>query len=165
MFLEDEQWIKDWTTFIAWISTQWLGQRYGKVVSPGNCKTGCRTQTLMGFLTQRTARLYQSLELCILSQGWKVGHLSWPFAKNTNKSSFLTTTTYCLFKMCLFPNSIPGKEDEFFVYGGIGLFNAPLNDAWILKVTESQYSWKYGFLNYDHGEIRCWHGACAFENW
>jgi len=64
-----------------------------------------------------------------------------------------------------FKKSIPGKEAEFFIYGGIGLFNSPLNDAWILKVSDSKCSWKYGFLDYDHGEIRCWHGACALENW
>ena len=61
---------------------------------------------------------------------------------------------------------IDGTEDgcySWLVYGGLGLLCAPLNDAWILKVdkkTLSSADWTQMDLEYDHGEVRCWHGSC-----
>merc|ERR1739848_158680 len=47
------------------------------------------------------------------------------------------------------------------MYGGIGMLNAPLNDAWILTINEDlSIQWNPYHLSYDHGEVRAWHGAC-----
>ena len=70
------------------------------------------------------------------------------------------------------PRSVPSfnliqKNDEmakFFMYGGIGMLNTPLNDAWILEVhPDLSISWNPYPLPYDHGPIRAWHGSCYVE--
>ena len=67
---------------------------------------------------------------------------------------------------CMLFFRIDGTEDgcySWLVYGGLGLLCAPLNDAWILKVdkkTLSSADWTQMDLEYDHGEVRCWHGSC-----
>ena len=40
------------------------------------------------------------------------------------------------------------------MYGGIGMLNTPLNDAWILTINEDlSIHWKPYHLSYDHGKI------------
>ena len=53
------------------------------------------------------------------------------------------------------------------VYGGLGQLCAPLNDCWVLDVSEDlnddgispNHTWRELELDYDHGEVRCWHTA------
>ena len=50
------------------------------------------------------------------------------------------------------------KNNSFFVYGGIGMLNTPLNDAWILEVSDGlEVTWTPYPLPYDHGQVRCLH--------
>ena len=49
------------------------------------------------------------------------------------------------------------------VYGGLGQLSAPLNDCWVLEVSDDgispDHAWRELELDYDHGEVRCWHTA------
>ena len=50
------------------------------------------------------------------------------------------------------------ENPSFFIYGGIGMLNTPLNDAWILEISEDlQVKWTPYPLSYDHGQVRCLH--------
>ncbi|KAK7789707.1 hypothetical protein R5R35_012308 [Gryllus longicercus] len=49
------------------------------------------------------------------------------------------------------------------LYGGLNQFNSVLNDCWMMHIgPEGPYdiSWTEVPLPYDHGEPRCFHGAC-----
>ena len=50
---------------------------------------------------------------------------------------------------------------SFFVYGGIGMLNTPLNDAWILEISDYglEVTWTPYTLAYDHGQVRCLHAG------
>ena len=50
---------------------------------------------------------------------------------------------------------------SFFVYGGIGMLNTPLNDAWILEISDYglEVTWTPYTLAYDHGHVRCLHAG------
>lgn len=51
-----------------------------------------------------------------------------------------------------------GNSNKLFLYGGIGMLNTPLNDAWILTISENQeVNWSLYELPYDHGAVRCLH--------
>ena len=50
------------------------------------------------------------------------------------------------------------------VYGGLGQLCAPLNDCWILDIQEDDHHWWELELDYDHGEVRCWHSAAVTQN-
>ena len=47
------------------------------------------------------------------------------------------------------------------MYGGIGMLNTPLNDAWILEILEDglELRWTPYTLPYDHGQVRCLHAG------
>ena len=54
------------------------------------------------------------------------------------------------------------------VYGGLGQLCAPLSDCWVLRVGEGGggaeggvADWAELELDYDHGEVRCWHTAAV----
>ena len=49
------------------------------------------------------------------------------------------------------------------VYGGLGQLCAPLNDCWILHIHEDDHHWREMELEYDHGEVRCWHSAAVTQ--
>ena len=56
-------------------------------------------------------------------------------------------------------------EGKFFLYGGIGMLNSPLNDAWILRITSDlQAIWIPYPLDYDHGFGRCLHSSLYFQS-
>lgn len=61
---------------------------------------------------------------------------------------------------------LKGKKNTFMLYGGIGMLNTPLNDAWLLEINEAtgHASWTFYPLKYDHGPVRCWHSACCLKN-
>ena len=60
---------------------------------------------------------------------------------------------------------IKNTRSSYFVFGGIGMLNTPLNDAWILEVTDDLIAtWKPFPLKYDHGEVRCLHGSCCLTD-
>ena len=57
------------------------------------------------------------------------------------------------------PRSVPSftrikcRKNSFFMYGGIGMLNAPLSDAWILTINEDlSIQWNPYHLSYDHGK-------------
>ena len=56
------------------------------------------------------------------------------------------------------------------VYGGLGQLCAPLSDCWVLQVGGAEAGaegeggvayWAELELDYDHGEVRCWHTAAV----
>ena len=60
------------------------------------------------------------------------------------------------------------------VYGGLGQLCAPLSDCWVLRVGKGgaegeggaegaggTADWAELELDYDHGEVRCWHTAAV----
>lgn len=49
------------------------------------------------------------------------------------------------------------------VYGGLGQLCAPLNDCWILNLCQDDHYWRELELEYDHGEVRCWHSAAVTQ--
>ena len=53
------------------------------------------------------------------------------------------------------------NKASFFVYGGIGMLNTPLNDAWILEISDYglEVTWTPYTLAYDHGQVRCLHAG------
>ena len=55
-------------------------------------------------------------------------------------------------------------NQKFFLYGGIGMMDTPLNDAWILEINGFNIQWTPCDLRYDHGAIRCLHGACLVQD-
>lgn len=55
-------------------------------------------------------------------------------------------------------------NQRFFLYGGIGMMNTPLNDAWILEVKKLDIEWIRYELKYDHGPIRCLHVSCLVQD-
>lgn len=53
----------------------------------------------------------------------------------------------------------PATPSSLVLYGGLGQLASPLNDCWILHVEGGDVYWEEVELPYDHGEVRCWHGA------
>ena len=53
-------------------------------------------------------------------------------------------------------------QDRLVVYGGLGQLSAPLNDCWVLDVETE--TWREQELDYDHGEVRCWHSALLCQH-
>ena len=47
------------------------------------------------------------------------------------------------------------------LYGGLGQLHAPLQDLWLLHT--DTLDWEEVELAYDHGEVRCWHGAAVLD--
>ena len=52
------------------------------------------------------------------------------------------------------------------MYGGLGQLCAPLSDCWVLRVDGGEggggvADWAELELDYDHGEVRCWHTAAV----
>ena len=65
--------------------------------------------------------------------------------------------------LCPAPRSlhtmVTGSQ-RLIVYGGLGQLCAPLNDCWVLEVSDDDdHTWRELELDYDHGEVRCWHTA------
>ena len=113
---------------------------------------------IFGGRGNQSQRLNDTFVLCLKSMEWKIvnpvnkpeGRSLHSLTKIDSHRWDIWSSPWNTFLSCL-------KLIRALMYGGINSMCQPLNDGWIFDIRTLE--WQELDLPYDHGEIRCWHGA------